>query len=110
MRPSSDSSLNDLTAAEGVGSRPQHCARPITPRRTHCYAPPVPDPGPDPNHLRIALPPDTYEIRDSNEGTLVIISAAEITPEVRLVFHDRSMAITFAKDLLDAVGVTGYGD
>jgi hypothetical protein len=31
-------------------------------------------------------------------------------PEVRLVFHDVSTAITFAKDLLDAVGVTGYGD
>jgi hypothetical protein len=78
--------------------------------QSRCYAPSVPDPGPDPNHVRIALPPNTYEIKASAEGTIVVIYPAEPGPEVRLVFHDPSKAITFAKDLLDAVGVTGYGD
>lgn len=70
----------------------------------------MPDPGPDPSHIRLALPPDTYEVSDTDEGTVVAIHPAGGAPEVRLVFRDASTAITFAKDVLDAVGVTGYGD
>jgi hypothetical protein len=79
-------------------------------RRARCYALPVPDPGPDASHIRVALPPDTYEVRDSDEGTVVVIHPAGPAPEVSLIFHDASTAITFAKDVLEAAGVIGYGD
>ncbi len=70
----------------------------------------MPDPGPDPTHVRIVLPPNTHEIKVTAEGTVVVIHPAELGPEVRLVFPDPGTAITFAKDMLDAVGVAGYGD
>ena len=76
----------------------------------HCYPLLVPDPGPDPSHIRLSLPPHTYEVRESTEGTIVAIHPVDGAPEVQLVFPDVSTAITFAKDMLDAVGVTGYGD
>ena len=71
---------------------------------------PMPDPGPDPTHVRIVLPPNTYEIKGTAEGTVVVIRPAQLRPQVHLVFHDPGVAITFAKDVLDAAGVTGYGD
>ena len=41
---------------------------------------------------------------------MVVIHTVCPAPEVRLVVQDANTAITFAKDVLEAVGVTRYGD